>query len=99
MLHTLLGRIRAIFNCDTIAIYTMSEDGKELIACAAHGLEEDVKTKIRIPIHQGIVGSILSNKGKPLFIEDLSQVEIVSPALRDRNIRSLLGNILKTDEK
>lgn len=99
MLHELLGRIRAIFNCDTVLIYALSEDDKELVPCAAHGLDEELKPGERLPVDRAIMESILSNEGKPFFVEDLSQVENISSELRSKNVRSLLGITLKNDEK
>jgi signal transduction histidine kinase len=92
LLHDLLGRIRGAMGVDNAAILLVSEDGAYLNLYnlyAARGPEEDVTGTVRIAMGRGVAGSIAAS-GRPLIIDDLSQVEVEHPLLR-ATVHSLLG--------
>jgi K+-sensing histidine kinase KdpD len=95
LLYELLGRVRQVFECDTVIILMLDKMGESLTTCAAHGLEDEVKQGLRIPLSQGIAGKIYSER-HALFFEDLSQVKIYSPLLREKALKSLMGAPLRT---
>lgn len=95
-LYNLVARVRQIFMADTVAILILDEESQMLTVRAAHGLEEDVD-RVRIPVGQGVAGRILSER-RSLIIDDLSKVEVASPILRERGIRSLLGAPLRVQD-
>jgi PAS domain S-box-containing protein len=86
LLRELLGRIRGILAADTAVILLL--EGDALVTRAAEGL--DVEQAIRIPLGSGFAGRIAA-AGQPAAVEDVSQAELVSPALRRSGVRSLLG--------
>jgi serine phosphatase RsbU (regulator of sigma subunit)/anti-sigma regulatory factor (Ser/Thr protein kinase) len=90
MLSELLERIRSALTADTAAILLLDEDCNVLVARAARGLEEEVRQGVRVPLARGFAGRVAAS-GKPMIIEDLSQADVVSPILRQRGIRSMLG--------
>lgn len=90
LLRELLARIREVLGVDTVAILLLAEDGADLVVRAAHGLEEEVALGMRIPVGRGVAGRIAVRR-EPMVFEDLSQAEVVSPVLRERGVRSLLG--------
>lgn len=90
LLPELLGRVREILAADTVVILLLAEDGRELLVRASVGLEQEVAEGMRIPVGKGIAGQIAARRA-PMVVEDLSRVEIWSPILRDRGLRSLLG--------
>ncbi|MDM9382281.1 GAF domain-containing protein [Chlorogloeopsis sp. ULAP01] len=53
-------------------------------------MEEEKSENIRIPIGKGFAGQIAANCTH-MNIGDLSEVEVVSPILRNKGIRSILG--------
>ncbi len=59
LLTTLLGRVREILDADTAAVLLLDSSGRQLIATAASGLEEEVSQGVRIPVGQGFAGRIL----------------------------------------
>jgi signal transduction histidine kinase len=89
LMRELLVRIREIFEADTCAILLREDDGNDLVARAAVGLEEH-EPGIRIPIGRGFAGGVAASKA-PVVLEDVEQAELLNPVLRDSGIRSLLG--------
>ena len=56
LLDELLDRIRAILGVDTCAVLLVDPERRDLFACAAVGLEEEVEQGIRIPLGKGFAG-------------------------------------------
>jgi len=94
LLPELLGRVREALTADTVVILLLNDEGTELAVRAAHGLEEEVKLDMRIPFGRGIAGTIAA-RGATMVIEDTSHA--VSPILRDKGLRTLLGTPLVLD--
>jgi PAS domain S-box-containing protein len=90
LLGELIGRIQQALATDTVVILLVSEDGAELVVRAAHGLEQEVATGVRIPMGRGVAGRIAAQR-EPVLVEDLAAVEIASPILRAKGLQSLLG--------
>ncbi len=53
LLDTLLERVREILEVDTAAILLIDRTSREMVATAAKGIEEEVRSGVRIPIGQG----------------------------------------------
>ena len=90
LLLELLDRTKEALGVDTAAILMLDEDGKELVARAARGLEEEVEAGVRIPLGGGFAGRIAAER-VPIFIADVDHADIVNPILREKGVRSLLG--------
>jgi PAS domain S-box-containing protein len=90
LLRELLGQVRESLSADTVVILLLTEDGTELEVRAAHGLEEEVRQGIRIPVGRGLAGRIAA-EGRPLVFEDVAAEDVWSPVLRDKCLRALLG--------
>ena len=96
LLRELLGRVREALAADTVVILLLNDEGTELAVRAAHGLEEEVRLDMRIPFGRGIAGTIAA-RGVTMVIEDVSAVEVVSPVLRAKGLRTMLGTPLVLD--
>jgi GAF domain-containing protein len=98
LLNELLDRITKLIGTDTAAILLVDEEGANLAARAAKGLEEEVERGFQLPIGAGFAGRVAATR-EPIVIEDVehSPIEIVNPVLRERGIRSLLGVPLVVD--
>jgi PAS domain S-box-containing protein len=96
LLPELLGRVREALAADTVVILLLNEEGTELAVRAAHGLEEEVKLNMRVPVGRGIAGTIAA-RGATMVIDDVGAVEVVSPVLRAKGLRTLLGTPLVLD--
>ncbi len=85
-----LNRIREVLNVDTVAILLLETEGDELVAWAAHGLEEGVEMGVRIPVGKGFAGRVVEHR-KPIIIEDITKADVFNPLLRQKGLKSLLG--------
>lgn len=90
MLHALLDCIRQFMQTDTIAVLLQTKSGQQLAVRATIGLKEEIVEEIRIPIGRGFAGQIAASR-KLMVVDDLSKVEVVSPILRNKGIRSMVG--------
>jgi len=86
----LLDRMTEILDADTAAFLLLDEDGDELVATAAKGIEEEVAQGVRIPVGRGFAGRIAAQR-RAVRVEDVDHADILNPILRERGIRSLLG--------
>ncbi|WP_231510258.1 GAF domain-containing protein [Fischerella sp. PCC 9605] len=89
-LQKLLEWLREYMSVDTVTFLLPVKEQQNLGVYASIGLEEEIEQQIRIPIKQGIAGRIAANK-KPMIVDDLSKVEVVSPVLRQKDLKSLVG--------
>ena len=90
LLTTLLSRVREILNADTAAVLLLDNSGRQLIATAASGLEEEVSQGVRIPVGQGFAGRIAAER-QPVILDHVDHGNVLNPLLLDKGIRSLAG--------
>jgi signal transduction histidine kinase len=90
LLDQLLLRIRAILSCDTAAILLLDERTNELVARAAHGIEEEVEAGVRIPVGGGFAGRVAETR-QPVILPDVDHAHVLNPILHDKGIKSMLG--------
>jgi serine phosphatase RsbU (regulator of sigma subunit)/anti-sigma regulatory factor (Ser/Thr protein kinase) len=90
LLNQLLTRVAEILDVDTAAILLLENEGRELVARAAKGIEEEVTRGVRIPVGRGFAGRIASEL-RPIRILDIEEAEILNPLLREKGLKSLLG--------
>ena len=89
LLRELLRRVVDALRCDIAAILLRTDDGEHVVLRAAVGLDDEVQAARPIPLGRGIAGRV-AESGRPEVVPDLSRVEVVLPALRER-IRSLIA--------
>lgn len=85
----LLYWLQEYTSVDTVTLLLPLEN-QHLAVYATVGLEEEIIQQIRIPIGQGIAGGIAQTM-QPMIVDDLSAVEVYSPILREKGLRSLVG--------
>ena len=90
LLDEMLTRIRTVLYVDTVAILLLEEQGNELFAWAAKGLEEEVEQGLRLPVGRGFAGRIAA-AGHAIIIDDLDHADVLNPLLREKGLKSLLG--------
>jgi L-methionine (R)-S-oxide reductase len=90
--------LQEYMSVDTVTLLLPLEHEQNLAVYATVGLEEEIAQQIRIPIGQGIAGRIAATKS-PMIVENLAQVEVFSPILRQKNLRSLVGIPLCFDQE
>jgi PAS domain S-box-containing protein len=81
MLRALLRRLREELGADEASVLLLDRESGELAVHASDGLSRDMDQGVRVPLGRGVAGRV-AETGEPLVIEDLSRVEVVSPALR-----------------
>jgi GAF domain-containing protein/anti-sigma regulatory factor (Ser/Thr protein kinase) len=94
----LLTRVRQVLGTDTAAVYRLDDEEQTLVAHAAQGLEEDVERGVRVPIGRGFAG-LVAERRAPVRSNELSELELVSPMMREKGIVSLLGVPLVVEER
>ena len=90
LLDELLGRIRALLAVDTAAILLLEPGGADLVPRATVGLEGEVERGVRIPVGRGFAGRVAAER-RPLVVAEVDPAEVVSPVMREKGVRSLLG--------
>lgn len=89
LLRELLRRIQEALDVDNAAILLFDDDGIHLNVFAAHGPEEDVTGKVQVRLGHGVSG-VIAASGKPMIIDDLSEIEVENALLRS-SVCSLVG--------
>ena len=85
MLRELLKRLREELHVDESTVLLLDESRSKLAVHASDGVSADVDLGVNIPIGRGITGRVAAS-GEPLVLEDLSQVEVLSPMLRNQMV-------------
>ncbi len=89
-LKKLLEWLREYMCVDTVTLLLPVKDQQNLAVYATLGLEEEIVQQIRIPIGQGFAGRIAASN-EPMIVHNLQEVDIFSPILRHKGLRSLVG--------
>ena len=90
LLAALLERVREILDADTAAVLLLDNSGRQLIATAASGLEEEVNQGVRIPVGRGFAGRIAAER-RPVILDRVEHGTVLNPLLLEKGIRSLVG--------
>lgn len=93
LLGEVLERVREILQVDTAVVLLLDESGRQLVATAARGIEEEVRQSVHVPVGRGFAGRVAAER-RPVIIEDVDSTSVVNPLLVQRGIRSLLGTPL-----
>ena len=90
LLDELLDRVLEILDADTAAVLLTDESGRELVARAARGLEEEVRQGVRVPIGRGFAGRIAAAAG-PIILDQIDATTVTNPILWQKGIRAMVG--------
>jgi sigma-B regulation protein RsbU (phosphoserine phosphatase) len=90
LLPALLSRVRQVLDADTSAVLLLDSSGRQLIATAASGLEEEVCQGVRIPVGRGFAGRIAAER-RPVILDHVDPGNVLNPILLGKGIRSLAG--------
>jgi PAS domain S-box-containing protein len=93
LLRVLVGRVREVLVADTAAVLFLEDDS--LLVRAAAG-EEELEQGMRLPFGRGFCGRIAAER-RVLSLEDVEQDDILSPLLREKAVKSMLGAPLLVD--
>jgi serine phosphatase RsbU (regulator of sigma subunit)/anti-sigma regulatory factor (Ser/Thr protein kinase) len=98
VVETLLARVRDVLEADTAALFVTDEYTQVLVTRAAMGIEEEVERGVEVPIGRGFAGTVAETR-EALALEDVTGFDLISPLLRRKGIRSLLGVPLIIEER
>jgi PAS domain S-box-containing protein len=90
VLEELLAQIARLVEADTSAILLLDEERRFLTVRATVGFDRELEHAVPIPYGQGMAGRVAASR-KPVVIRDLDGVELASPHLRVRGIKSLVA--------
>jgi signal transduction histidine kinase len=91
LVPALLDQIRETLGADTAAILLLDEAGERLTMRVTVGFaEEEVSQAVPIPLGQGLAGRVAATRD-PWLVDDLDQIDLVSPVLRAHRIQSLIA--------
>ena len=96
LLQSLLARIVEVLEADSAAILLLEDDGTLHVRATA-GLEAEVGRAIAVPLGKGLAGRVAASRS-PMLVPDLSEIELVSPVLRERGINSVVAIPLVVDD-
>jgi sigma-B regulation protein RsbU (phosphoserine phosphatase) len=98
LLIELLERVRNIVDAETAAVLLLDADTDELVARAACGIEEEVRSGVRVPIGVGFAGRIARSK-EPVLLDRVDSTTVANPILWEKGILTMLGvPLLVADE-
>jgi phosphoserine phosphatase RsbU/P len=86
----LAARTRELMGTDTAAVLLLEPSGRDLVATAAAGLEEEVRQGTRIPVGEGFAGRIAAT-AQPLIIDRVDRTTVVNPILIDEHLATMAG--------
>jgi signal transduction histidine kinase/putative methionine-R-sulfoxide reductase with GAF domain len=98
LLDALLERITEVLDADTAAILLLDEGRRHLTLRATVGFEEEVALAVPIPLGSGFAGHVAASR-EPALVDELNRIELVSPVLRARGIKSLVAIPLVVEDE
>ncbi|HEY7325360.1 MAG TPA: GAF domain-containing SpoIIE family protein phosphatase [Streptosporangiaceae bacterium] len=90
LLTELLERTKDVLGADTAVVLLLDYAGRELIATASSGLEEEVRQGARVPLGAGFAGRVAAER-KPVILDRVDESTVVNPILATRGITDLMG--------
>jgi phosphoserine phosphatase RsbU/P len=90
LLSELLDRAREVLNADTATVLLLEESGRELVATAASGLDEELRMGQRVPLGRGFVGRVALER-RPVVISEVTPSNVLNNVLIETGVRSLVG--------
>jgi signal transduction histidine kinase len=98
LLQELVDRLKEVLAVDTAALLLLDPATDLLVTRAATGLQSDLERTVPIPVGEGFAGRVAEAR-QTIVIDDVQPEEVVTPALRERGVRSLLGVPLMVDDQ
>jgi sigma-B regulation protein RsbU (phosphoserine phosphatase) len=90
LLTETLRRLRDALEVDTATVLRYQANGRQLVAYAAAGIEEEVHQGVRVPIGSGFAGRVALERA-PVIIDHVDETTVVNSLLWERGLHSLLG--------
>jgi serine phosphatase RsbU (regulator of sigma subunit) len=90
LLTETLRRLRDVMAVDTATVLRYQSNGRQLVATAAAGIEEEVHQGVRVPVGSGFAGRVALERA-PVILDHVDETTVVNSLLWERGLRSMLG--------
>ncbi len=90
LLAETLQRLREVMAVDTATVLRYQPSGRQLVAFAAAGIEEEVHQGVRVPIGSGFAGTVALQRA-PVILDHVDETTVVNSLLWERGLHSMLG--------
>jgi phosphoserine phosphatase RsbU/P len=90
LLAELLERTCDLLAVDTAGILLLDPTGTELVAMASHGLEDEVRHGVRVPVGEGFSGRVAA-EGQAIILDRVDDTTVFSHYLIDKHLVSMAG--------
>ena len=85
-----LRRLREVMAVDTATVLRYQPSGRQLVAFAAAGIEEEVHQGVRVPVGSGFAGRVALERA-PVILDHIDETTVVNSLLWERGLHSMLG--------
>ncbi|HET6707328.1 GAF domain-containing SpoIIE family protein phosphatase [Amycolatopsis sp.] len=85
-----LQRLRDVMAVDTATVLRYQHSGRQLVAFAAAGIEEEVHQGVRVPVGSGFAGRVALERA-PVILDHVDDTSVVNSLLWERGLHSMLG--------
>jgi PAS domain S-box-containing protein len=97
LMRNILARVAWLMKADVAAI--LLKRGDRLVSLASIGLDEEVRRSFSLAIGEGYSGGIAAT-GRPQYLADAqNDPRVVSQAIKDKGVRSMLGVPLRRGDQ
>ncbi|MEV7038217.1 GAF domain-containing SpoIIE family protein phosphatase [Amycolatopsis sp. NPDC051061] len=90
LLAETLQRLREVMEVDTATVLRYQPSGRQLVAFAAAGIEEEVHQGVRVPVGSGFAGRVALERA-PVVLDHVDETTVVNSLLWERGLHSMLG--------
>ncbi|GHG08371.1 MULTISPECIES: PP2C family protein-serine/threonine phosphatase [Amycolatopsis] len=90
LLAETLHRLREVMEVDTATVLRYQHSGRQLVAFAAAGIEEEVHQGVRVPVGSGFAGRVALERA-PVILDHVDDSTVVNSLLWERGLHSMLG--------
>ena len=89
LLEELMRRVQGVLRVDSACVLLITREGTELELCKCVGVTEEILDRVRVPLGQGVEGSIAAD-ARPACVGDIASAQVYDPVVR-RHFASMLG--------
>lgn len=88
--QSLIENVRAVMASDTATLLLLDESGTVLEPAASAGLGRRWRGATHVPVGAGFAGTVAA-KREPVFVNEVNEVSVLNPILREFGVQRLLG--------
>ena len=88
--QSLIENVRVVMKSDTATLLLLDETGTVLEPAASAGLGRRWRGATHVPVGSGFAGRVAAGR-KPVVLNEVNDVSVLNPILRDFGVRRLLG--------